>query len=736
MSDDTIQKARMYLMGTSLTFAEANQLWQDLKGIDDELSLARQVLGLLRAGKHLLDGLPASRKTREHLCQQHALLTSKDPELSSATQHDQALAILAQMFDLEAPELDGDVETLGIAGGIRKRRWNDLGQLDDLVHAAKLYDRAASGSLGDDAYAQINAAFVADLLAELGIDPAAHRQRAHALRERIVQDLPQTDKWWNMASRAEALFGLRRYAEARQVIAGAKGDVPPWQRQTLVRQLGTLARLHEPRPLDNPGIREFFDALLPNAAQAVRSAVAGKVGLALSGGGFRASFYHLGVLARLAELDALRHVEVLSCVSGGSIVGACYWLALRKRMLDTEPMTRESYVEIVREVIERFEDSVAENLRGKIAPSVIRAAWRLIRNKNGVLDPELAARELQKHFYAPLMNRSPVYMHELPFTPADHNPALAGPGRFDPGRHNWARAHKVPALILNATTVNTAHAWQFTPTWMGESPWAIHAAADSIPLLEWSHYEPASGWKMELGRAVAASACVPGVFEPLRIEGVYRGMDVQLVDGGVHDNQGTVSLLAHNCNVLIVSDASGQLLLEEHPSAGIVSLGNYALRSMNILMERVRLANFSDLEARKHSGLLRAMMFVHMKAGLDADTRRLPFSQQSFELERTTFSPSGVRKDFQQALAELRTDLDAFSIDESRSLMACGYQMASSGFVRDLSGLKEIWEPQQQPVVPGWCFDAALSEITSTQATTPDRARLLKALRDGSSIKL
>ena len=30
----------------------------------------------------------------------------------------------------------------------------------------------------------------------------------------------------------------------------------------------------------------------------------GKVGLALSGGGFRASLFHLGVLARLAELDA------------------------------------------------------------------------------------------------------------------------------------------------------------------------------------------------------------------------------------------------------------------------------------------------------------------------------------------------------------------------------------------------------------------------------------------------
>ena len=57
-----------------------------------------------------------------------------------------------------------------------------------------------------------------------------------------------------------------------------------------------------------------------------------KMGLALSGGGFRASIYHIGVLAALAERDMLRHVEVLSCVSGGSILGTYYYLLLRKKI--------------------------------------------------------------------------------------------------------------------------------------------------------------------------------------------------------------------------------------------------------------------------------------------------------------------------------------------------------------------------------------------------------------------
>ncbi len=634
------EAARAFLAGKELSFKDADALWHQLKR-EDELSLARAVLAQLRTGEGLLDQLPAKREIREELCRQEAMLTSKDTEMSAAIRHDRALQILAQEFDLENPELDGDAETLGIAGGIRKRRWSDLGQLDDLIQAGKLYARGAQGALGADGYAHINAAFVQDLLADAGVDPDENHKEASDLRTRIINELSQDDaNWFNVASRAEALFGLRKYSEATALIAGVK--VPePWYLQTFVQQLGTLARLQEPQPLKVPAIRDFFEAVLPGSADAVRSSIAGKVGLALSGGGFRASFYHLGVLARLAELDVLRKVEVLSCVSGGSIVGACYWLALRARLLDPRPLGHQDYIDLVSDVIKRFEQSVASGLRETIQPGMLRVAWRFVRGEKGALDPEYAAQALEEHFYRPLMpGDGPLFMHQLPFTPVDHKAELAGSPNFQPCRHNWLRSHKVPVLVLNATTVNTAHAWQFTPTWMGESPWAVHESADSIPRLEWSWYEPAADWQMPIGRAVAASACVPGVFAPLRIDGAYPGLNVQLVDGGVHDNQGTVSLLAQNCNVLLVSDACGQLLLEEMPTGGLKGSVGYAGRSMSILMERVRLANYADLEARVRSGLLRGLMFLHMKAGLDADTRRLHFSQESYELRRAKLSPA------------------------------------------------------------------------------------------------
>lgn len=46
-----------------------------------------------------------------------------------------------------------------------------------------------------------------------------------------------------------------------------------------------------------------------------------RIGLALSGGGFRAAAFHLGVFKKLHELGLLWKIDLLTCVSGGSIAG-------------------------------------------------------------------------------------------------------------------------------------------------------------------------------------------------------------------------------------------------------------------------------------------------------------------------------------------------------------------------------------------------------------------------------
>jgi hypothetical protein len=255
----------------------------------------------------------------------------------------------------------------------------------------------------------------------------------------------------------------------------------------------------------------------------------------------------------------------------------------------------------------------------------------------------------------------------------------------------------------------------------------VHEAADVVPRLQWAYYDKQT-WRMRLARAVAASACVPGVFSPLELAAPYEiEMSVRLVDGGVYDNQGTVALLASNCNVLLVSDAAGQLLLEPSPKEGLRGLISYAARAMDTLMERVRQANFGDLSARRMTGLVRGMMFLHMKAGLDADPVRLTFSDEAYTLKRAALSRSGVRKDLQQAIAELRTDLNVFTADESLSLMACGYQMALKSLELDLLPLPELFD-ESEPAK--WPFTDMLASVTS-----PSRQDgLLASLKTGHDV--
>src|SRR6188508_2375398 len=198
---DAVSHARKFLRGKQLKFTEANELWKRLKN-EDHLSLARRVLRQLREKPLCLsDGVPNDTSTKEALLRQEALLTSKDPELDAATRHDEALNLLADGFEfIENKKLAGDGETLGIAGGISKSRWNDLGHLEDLLAAA-------------------------------GDRPAERRERARKLRERIQRDLPVSGTWFNAATRAEALFGLGRYDEATEVLrqVGANIKRAPWE---------------------------------------------------------------------------------------------------------------------------------------------------------------------------------------------------------------------------------------------------------------------------------------------------------------------------------------------------------------------------------------------------------------------------------------------------------------------------------------------------------------------------
>jgi predicted acylesterase/phospholipase RssA len=490
--------------------------------------------------------------------------------------------------------------------------------------------------------------------------------------------------WWLWVTIAEAYLGLLKYDAATATLKKALQlpNVYAWQRESTARQLAYLAHVIASR--NEANAQQAFDVIQNGfslSGEAREGICLGRIGLALSGGGFRASLFHIGVLARLAELDLLRHVEVISCVSGGSIIGAYYYLELRSRMLaltDLE-MTQDEYIAIVKQVEERFLKGVQTNLRSSIATNL----WCDLRM---IFDPRYSrSTRIGDLYQSRLFDKAgepalakPEWVSDLAFVPkgADR--------QFNPKSHNWTRGSKLPMLVLNATTLNTGHNWQFTATWMGEAATTIDNRIDGNDYLRRMYYSeaPAAYKKgVRLGHAVAASACVPGLFPALKLPKLYeRHPVVRLVDGGVHDNQGIAALLDQECSVIIVSDASGQMRSVENPPGGV--FGGPA-RANSVLQARVRLAQYRELDARKRGGALRGLMWVHLREELEPDaidwTGCLDrFSREDEGLpkkEEEPFTGYGVHREIQDALARLRTDLDSFSDAEAHALMCSAYLM-------------------------------------------------------------
>ena len=206
----------------------------------------------------------------------------------------------------------------------------------------------------------------------------------------------------------------------------------------------------------------------------------GKLGLALAGGGFRASLFHLGVFRRLAELDVLRRVEVLSTVSGGSITGALYVLLLKK-YLERSPdgsLTREQYIELVVELERILVDGVRKNLR-----------TRLLMNPIGMLSILLSgdsmgrrmARLYERHLFAKvgLERVSPppwwrpawlwpgqVRMRDLVIAPGGR-PLDEDLSQYN-ARQRAEGKSVLTTIAINATTLNSGGRFHFSAVEVGD----------------------------------------------------------------------------------------------------------------------------------------------------------------------------------------------------------------------------------------------------------------------------
>jgi predicted acylesterase/phospholipase RssA/cellulose biosynthesis protein BcsQ len=703
-----------------LAAGEARKQSEEVKQARRLLTLASpdlktlvELAGILRGYQYwdLAGGLyakavahPDAGLNRERYAQRLAHVTYNNLDLPADQRFDAALKILRDYCRLEQilhggenslpgdktareREIETRQETFGLAGAIYKRRWEYDNRIENLEHSANYYQAgAALGVESQDGYTAINAAFVLDLLAAtLERDPepgpqgklriSSLLQEVRSLRDELILKLgnlaqqpfssgksPQ-DYAWLYASLGEAYFGRAAeqpadYDFALLWLREAARWLSGWQYQTLARQLARLTNLAEDRDKGAEAVRTL-KSFLQGDSVAAENLRRGKIGLALSGGGFRASIFHIGVLARLAELDLLRHVDVLSCVSGGSIIGAQYYLELQtllQNKVDAE-ICRKDYLEIVERLETRFVKGVEGNLRIRVASNPFKNFLSAFSSKYSrtarlgeLYESELFARA------EGWKGHGKFYMDDLVVKPKDG-------GDFNPKYDNWRRSNKIPIVLFNAATVNTGHNWQFAATWMGEPSYLIDSSIDAAEQFPRVYYweAPKDYERIRLGVAVGASSCVPALFEPVRLPGLYEGFNIQLVDGGVHDNQGTAGLLEQECSVIIVSDASGQMGGVRDAKVGML---NALGRARNILETRVRDSQFRALGERLRSGLLRQLVFLHLKKDLHAGETSSGLT--SYQVSRKT----------QELLASVRTDLDAFHQQEAGALMVSGYRMA------------------------------------------------------------
>ena len=421
----------------------------------------------------------------------------------------------------------------------------------------------------------------------------------------------------------------------------------------------------------------------------------------------------------------LHRVEVLSTVSGGSVIGACYYLKVKQLLEGKRPgcpvPEPAHYLDIVQEIERDFLKAVQENIRMRLFLNSFKTA-RMLLDEDYSRSDRLADL-FNQYFFDDIALTKDIRLNAIHITPPNAAKYFGDKGKFSVTEYNKAEPCKIPVLTINATCLNTGHPFHFTGSWVGEPKRAELYAMEQnsnvvLPLLR---FDGARGEHSKildsimLADAVAASAAVPGIVPPLPIHGLYKNsrgdeIVIELSDGGVFDNQGMDALLVAECTHVFVSDACGQLEDERLLSTSALNTG---LRANDIMMERIRGKGYFDLDlfsvrCRGENGkptlhseycFIERSTFTHLREET-TNTKQMP------ALPGSVNAPGGAV----YRLSAIRTDFDAFSDMEAYSLMYQGYGLAHRKL--DASEQRENTRPSRP-----WRF-LNIREVITTELPT------------------
>lgn len=360
------------------------------------------------------------------------------------------------------------------------------------------------------------------------------------------------------------------------------------------------------------------------------------IGLTLSGGGFRATLFHLGVVRFLREAGRLKDVTHVTSVSGGSILAA--HLVLNWERYNDPADTAENGYPAFQKIAGDLLAFVRSDLRGRVVRKWLAA----------LAFPVPVVLSIPRVMWTGAYARTALLQagYEKLYkgkTLGD----LAAPGR--------------PGLHVLATSMTTGQLVSF-----GGGRVRIHdgTGGAAVP------HDDVSAKAVPVAYAVAASSAFPPLFPPALLDhdvlGVEEGqfpLDHYLGDGGVFDNLGIRKLLW-----VLGKERPGLVVLSDAQRAFGMEYGNdysFALfrgtRSADLLMNRV-----SDLEKRA----LTALTAVE-------EDNRLHHCRLAETLDP---DPAAGGKDLseaeQRAVQQIRTDLDEFLPDEINGLLHHGWAVA------------------------------------------------------------
>ena len=251
------------------------------------------------------------------------------------------------------------------------------------------------------------------------------------------------------------------------------------------------------------GVRPCGDKLRP--ASPAPATEGPTLGVALSGGGFRATFAGLGVIRLLADAGLLSNVRFASSVSGGSIANAL--LAHHWPQLRTADWGSSSVDSIL------IDDAVTRIANASLKQELVWNAWRIIGKTTRT---DVLADHLDSWFF----NRTLLEQIDAQV-------------RF----------------ILNAANLVTGVRFTMERDVIGD-----YAAGLAVT----------AGTGIRLAQAVAASAAVPGLLAPWPVPRVRFPCGTKqpvLVDGGAYDNTATEALESERYrDVFLVAINAGGLL--------------------------------------------------------------------------------------------------------------------------------------------------------------------------------